>query len=121
MLLAGKVCRIADWGDASWSHPFFSLGVGLDNAGQLLKIDVASARLQRLSAAYLAAWRAAGHTRDLEHGLDLAQRLRPVHAVLQWSRGLTPMPQEARISAARHDAVAESFCVKIPNSSQHDC
>ena len=102
MLLAGKVCRIADWGDACWSHPFFSLGVSLDNAGQLLGMDRASLRLQRLSAAYFAVWRAAGHCQGLERALDLVQRLRPVHGVLQWSRGLAHMPQEARVSAAQY-------------------
>lgn len=102
MLLAGDVCRIADWGDAAWSHPFFSLDVSLTNACQFLTTDRASPRLQRVSAAYLAVWRAAGHARDLEHGLMLTQQLRPVHGVLQWSRGLAHMPQEARVSAAHY-------------------
>jgi hypothetical protein len=102
MLLAGKACRIADWGDAAWSHPFFSLDVSLDNACQLLTTDRANPRLQRVSAAYLAVWRAAGHAGDLERGLVLAQQLRPAHGVLQWSRGLAHMPQEARVSAAQH-------------------
>jgi hypothetical protein len=102
ILLAGKVCRIADWGDACWSHPFFSLGVSLDNASQLLGLDRGSPPLQRLSASYFGVWRAAGHCQDLERSLDLVQRLRPVHGVLQWSRGLGHMPQEARVSAAQY-------------------
>jgi hypothetical protein len=102
ILVAGDVVRIADWGDACWSHPFFSLVACLRNSGELLALHPASSQLQQLKQVYLERWRTAGIGSKLEETYALAQQLRPAHAVLLWSRGLAKMPEEARISAARH-------------------
>jgi hypothetical protein len=102
ILAAGHVVRIADWGDSCWSHPFFSLVVCLSNARELLVLGPASFQLQHLKEVYLKCWRTAGIGSNLEETYALAQQLRPAHGVLQWSRGLAKMPEEARISAARY-------------------
>ena len=76
--------------------------VCLSNAREHLPLDPASSQLQRLKEVYLKRWRTAGIGSKLEETYALAQQLRPAHAVLQWSRGLAKMPEEARISAARY-------------------
>ena len=62
--------------------------VCLSNAREHLALDPASSQLQRLKEVYLKRWRTAGIDSKLEETYALAQRLRPAHGVLQWSRGL---------------------------------
>ena len=102
LLVSGNAVRIADWGDACWSHPFFSLVVCVSNARELFALDAASLQLQRLKEAYVTVWRHAGFGSELEEACALVERLRPAHGVLQWSRGLASMSDEARASAARY-------------------
>ena len=102
LLVSGKKVRIADWGDACWSHPFFSLVVCLDSARDVFGLEASSSHMQRLRRAYFKVWQDIGFDADIEGACALAQQLRPAHAVLQWSRGLASLPEEARVLAARY-------------------
>ena len=66
----------------------------------LLVLDAESSQLLRLKEAYFQVWRSAGFGGDLEQAYQVTQQVRPAHGVLQWSRVLANMAEEARIAAA---------------------
>jgi Phosphotransferase enzyme family len=100
IVAAGDTVRVIDWGDAAWTHPVFSGVACLDNVQRVLALAPAHPALTAISTAYIARWQAAGFDVDYASVLRLATRLRPVHGMLQWSRGLAQLDAIARRRAA---------------------
>ncbi|WP_406286749.1 phosphotransferase [Streptomyces sp. NBC_00209] len=72
-----------DWGDAAVSHPFCSLFVPLNSAGERYGQEV----LPRLRDAYLDAWTGRGATAaELRRAAVLARRLGAIGRACSWSR-----------------------------------
>lgn len=89
---------IFDWGDASVSHPFFSLrtvfvsleiSLGLDG-------DLPSPLRERLRDAYLEPWGRFQARDELVADFERAARLSPLSSALGWQRALRPLDATTR-------------------------
>lgn len=96
VLINNDALRINDWGDASLSHPFFSLASCLESAGRNHALKPGDAIYTQLVDAYLARWLGYGDNATLHRSLDLALQLRPIHFAVNYRR-------LARNVAYKHD------------------
>jgi hypothetical protein len=78
--------RILDWGDASISHPFFTLAVTFHWLREVNRLPAGDGWFARLRDAYLEPWGP-----GLEPAFALAQRLGRVGRALAWLRHRTAM------------------------------
>jgi hypothetical protein len=86
VLSSGARTVIFDWGDASLTHPFLSLGVLLDAAAHRAGLDQRDPPILRLRAAYLEAWTDLMPRRALEDAGDLGAHLSTLTRALSWYR-----------------------------------
>jgi len=86
VLTNGARTVVFDWGDASLTHPFLSLGVLLDAAGHRARLDQHDAPILRLRTAYLEAWTDLLPRRALEDAADLGAQLSTLTRALSWYR-----------------------------------
>jgi hypothetical protein len=89
VLSTGSRTVIFDWGDASLTHPFLSLGVVLRASAHRAGLDVYDPAILRLRAAYLEPWTSVLPGRALEHAADLGARLSTLTRALCWHRVVT--------------------------------
>jgi hypothetical protein len=75
-----------DWGDASLSHPFFSLRTAYVSAEIRFGLEENDPSLVRLRDAYLAAWRDYASETDLRDAFALAQSLWAISSALSWQQ-----------------------------------
>lgn len=93
---------IFDWGDASISHPFFSLRVAFVVAEWILGIEEGAPEFDRLRDAYLEPWGEFAGRRDLLTALDLATCLSPLCAALRWHGYVSSLDVADRADYAGH-------------------
>jgi hypothetical protein len=86
VLTDGSRAVIFDWGDASLTHPFLSLGVLLDAAAHRAGLDQRDAPILRLRTAFLVAWTDLLPRRALEDAADLGANLSTLTRALSWYR-----------------------------------
>ncbi len=117
MLKNGAVI-INDWGDASISHPFFSLSSLLESAGRNHKLQPDDAPTALFTTTYLDSWADFAPPAQLEKALALAQIIRPVQFSINYSR----LAQNAALQPADYHAGWIAVClrkfaesVKIPD------
>jgi hypothetical protein len=89
VLSDGARTVIFDWGDASVTHPFLSLGVILAASAHRAGLDTHDAPIVRLRSAYLEPWTAALPGRALEEAADIGARLSTLTRALSWHRVAT--------------------------------
>lgn len=89
VLTDGARTVIFDWGDASVTHPFLSLGVILDASASRAGLHRSDPPIQRLRSAYLEPWTAALAGRALEEAADIGARLSTLTRALSWHRVVT--------------------------------
>ena len=89
VLSDGARTVIFDWGDASLTHPFLSLGVALGAAAHRAGLDTHDAPILRLRAAYLGAWTGVLPAQALQDAADLGVRLSTLTRALCWYRVVT--------------------------------
>jgi hypothetical protein len=89
VLSNGERTVIFDWGDASLTHPFLSLGVILEAAAHRARLDKSDAAILRLRTAYLEPWTDVLPGRGLEDAADLGARLATLTRALSWYRVVT--------------------------------
>ncbi|HEY1013218.1 MAG TPA: phosphotransferase, partial [Herpetosiphonaceae bacterium] len=93
MIDQGRV-TIFDWTDSSISHPFFSLHLLLEDAGELLADQPsasgfpATALIEQAYLAEWADWLPAGA--DARRAAELARLLAPLHHALHYHRRILP-------------------------------
>jgi len=89
VLSDGARTVLFDWGDASLTHPFLSLGVLLGAAAQRAGLDPHDPPILRLRAAYLEPWTGLLPPQALEDAADLGARLSTITRALCWYRVVT--------------------------------
>lgn len=107
MLKNGAVI-INDWGDASISHPFFSLSSLLESAGRNHKLLPDDARTALFTATYLECWSGFALPAQLAKALALAQIIRPVQFSINYSR----LAQNAALQPADYHAGWIAVCLR---------
>lgn len=107
MLKNGAVI-INDWGDASISHPFFSLSSLLESAGRNHKLLPDDARAALFTTTYLDSWAAFAPPAQLAKALALAQIIRPVQFSINYSR----LAQNAALQPADYHAGWIAVCLR---------
>mgnify|MGYP001389447934 CR=1 FL=1 len=85
LIKGSKIC-LHDFGDASVSHPFFSLASFMASLEKHHKLPVTSAQTQILKKTYLRAWKTYGRDKDLIAAAELAYQLRPFIWLLSFQR-----------------------------------
>jgi hypothetical protein len=89
VLCSGPRTVIFDWGDASLTHPFLSLGTLVEHAARRAALDPNDAAILRLRDAYLEPWTASRPRAQLNAAADLGMRLSAVTQSLSWHRVVT--------------------------------
>jgi hypothetical protein len=89
VLRRGQRTVVFDWGDASLTHPFLSLGVVLEHAARRAALDPSDAAIVRLRDAYLEPWTAGRARPLLEEAADIGARLSTITQSLSWHRVVT--------------------------------
>lgn len=107
MLKNGAVI-INDWGDASISHPFFSLCSLLESAGRNHKLQPDDARTALFTKTYLECWADFAPPAQLEKALALAQIIRPVQFSINYSR----LAQNVALQPADYHAGWIAACLR---------
>jgi aminoglycoside phosphotransferase (APT) family kinase protein len=87
----GERLRLLDWGDASISHPFFSLVVTFRFLEEVNGLQPGDAWFARLRDAYLEPW-----GDGLAGAFALAIRVEMFAHVIAWARQRDHLPEEAR-------------------------
>jgi hypothetical protein len=85
-----------DWGDSSFSHPFFSLRTAYVSAEIRFGLDEYSPELQRLRDAYLAAWYEYETPENLIAAFGLAEELWAISSALIWRQSILSSTPEER-------------------------
>lgn len=96
VFVSGNRHRFFDWGDASVSHPFVSLLVGLRMAGHALGLPNGHPVLLRLRDSYLDVWRDHGTPQQLREQCALALWVGPLQRALTWRRILRGVHPDER-------------------------
>ncbi len=86
VLMQNSQLTINDWGDASLSHPFFSLASCLESSGRNHGLKPGDRIYTQLIDAYLASWLDYADNVTLHRSLDLALQLRPIHFAVNYRR-----------------------------------
>jgi hypothetical protein len=89
VLSSGARTVVFDWGDASLTHPFLSLGVVLEHSARRAGIGPEDPPIVRLRDAYLEPWTALLPRRALEEAAVLGARLATLTRSLSWHRVVT--------------------------------
>jgi hypothetical protein len=99
-----------DWGDCSFSHPFFSLRTAYVSAEIRFGLDEGSPELQRLRNAYLAAWRDYESEENLPEAFGLAEELWAISSALIWRQTiLSSAPDERKDYAHVIPSLSKEF------------
>ena len=85
-----------DWGDASISHPFFSLRTAAVSLEYSLGWEEDSLAFNPLRDIYLEAWSHLGSNVELLEGSRLAKCLSPICSVLSWYRSVASLDMSLR-------------------------
>ncbi len=85
-----------DWGDASLTHPFFSLRTVAVSLGYRPGLAPDAPRHLQLRARYLERWRRYGSEGKLEECAALAQRIAPIVSALRWHQALAHLEAPGR-------------------------
>lgn len=86
VLWQNRQLTINDWGDASLSHPFFSLASCLESAGRNHGLKPNDGISTQLIDAYLTSWLDYADNVTLHRSLDIALQLRPIHFAVNYRR-----------------------------------
>ena len=89
VLLRGGRAVVFDWGDASLTHPFLSLGVALEASADRAGIATDHPSITRLRDAYLEPWSASLPRPGLTQAAALGSRLSTLTRALSWHRVVT--------------------------------
>jgi Phosphotransferase enzyme family len=87
---------IFDWGDASISHPFFSVRTVIVSVERTLGLDEGQAPEELLRDAYLEPWTAFASRQDLLAAFELARRLWMIPSALGWHQIVARLEGEER-------------------------
>jgi hypothetical protein len=102
--------RFFDWGDSSFSHPFFSLRTSYVSAEMRFGLDEGSPELHRLRNAYLAAWRDYDTEANLLAAFGLAEELWSISSMLIWRQSvLSSAPDERKDYAHVIPSLSKEF------------
>lgn len=98
ILILGNDITINDWGDATISHPFFSLASWLNSAFRHHGMDEKDRRYSVIRDAYLENWEEYASKKELLEAFVLANQLRPINFCLNFKRvklceGIEKFPQ----------------------------
>ncbi len=85
-----------DWGDASLSHPFFSLRTAYVSLENTLGFEEDAPIFDQLRDGYLHAWAAFGDPDSLLDTFGLAKQLWSLSSLLSWHQSLASYPAEER-------------------------
>lgn len=85
-----------DWGDASVTHPFFTLHVTLRVLALQLGVEEGSRQLHRFRDAYLEPWTSFAPRADLVRALEPADRLAGLCRALSWQLVAEAVEEEER-------------------------
>lgn len=102
---ANERTLIFDWGDASLSHPFFSLRSTFVSLENRLGWHEDDPRIVDLSQVYLNSWRDSVSETELQRSYDLAGRLWSLGTALNWEAAL----------ASFGNAEAEGYAEVLPS------
>jgi aminoglycoside phosphotransferase (APT) family kinase protein len=92
----GEHYLFLDWGDCSFSHPFFSLRTAYVSAEIRLELEDYSPKLHRLRDAYLLGWREFGTEEQLLAAFGLAEELWALSSALIWYRSITSLDEASQ-------------------------
>lgn len=84
---------IFDWGDASLTHPFLSLGVLLEFSAERAGVDADHPSIARLRDSYLEPWTTLLPSVALIEAAGLGRRLATLTRALSWHRVVTLIPE----------------------------
>lgn len=96
----GEHYLFLDWGDCSYSHPFFSMRTAYVSAEIRLDLEEYSPQLHRLRDAYLSGWREFGTAEQLLEAFGLAEELWAVSSMLIWYRSITSLDEASQAEFA---------------------
>jgi hypothetical protein len=85
-----------DWGDASLTHPFFSLRTAYVSLENTLGFEEDAPIFDRLRDGYLDAWEALYDRKRLTDTFDLAKKLWSLASLLSWHQSLAAYPAQER-------------------------
>ena len=97
-----------DWGDASVSHPFFSLRTTHVSLEYTLKLAEGSPVFEQISEAYLEPWTKYETKERLLAAFKLAQRLWSISSALSWHRAVSSLEGSLR----------DDYCTVVPSLLQ---
>jgi len=113
VLRLGRRTVVFDWGDASLTHPFLSLGVLLRASAHRAGVAADDPAIIRLRSAYLEPWTAVLPRPAVEEAADLGVRLATLTRALTWYRVVTldegALEGEARVMGEYLDMVISAF------------
>ena len=89
VLMKGGRAIVFDWGDASLTHPFLSLGVALEASADRAGVTTDHPSIVRLRDAYLEPWEAVLPGPALAHAAAIGARLSTLTRALSWHRVVT--------------------------------
>lgn len=88
ILLAGEDYVFFDWGDASLTHPFFSLRTAFVSIENILGLEEGDPVFDELRDLYLTPWQAELPKSELREAFHMARSLWAIGAALRWRRAL---------------------------------
>ena len=104
---------VFDWGDASLTHPFLSLGVLLRAAAARAGLAANDPAILRLRSTYLEPWSALLPRPAVEEAADRAERLATLTRALTWYRVVTldegALESEPAVMGEYLDMVVNAF------------
>ena len=92
--------RLFDWGDASVSHPFFSLRTAYVSTETSLGLDEGAPELDLMRDAYLQPWTAYAAPEELRRAFAISQPLASLCSALSWDYAITSLPEALRAEYA---------------------
>jgi hypothetical protein len=92
----GSKYSFFDWGDSSFSHPFFSLRTAFVSVENRFGLDEGSPELIRLRNPYLAAWREYETEAHLLEAFGLAEELWVIPTAQNWAQVILASSPETR-------------------------
>lgn len=85
-----------DWGDASATHPFFSLRTAFVSVENTLGLSEGAPDFDRLRDAYLEPWTQFERRSRLKQAFATAQKLSPLFSAFSWQRALLALDDAER-------------------------
>lgn len=96
IFIQGERYWFMDWGDATITHPFFSLRTVFVSLENSLGWPEGSPKTNLLRDAYLEPWSALAPRAELGEIFALSQRLAPLVSALSWLRVISTTPSDLR-------------------------